>query len=692
MSGLDRAAMRAAEKAHASARMLSSAAIDDELAPTSAKWLAAHLRGCEECRLVADEYRALHDELSGLATPEPPRDLWARTAAGLDAVDRASARRLGRIGLAGMRLSGFARNRSSMSSAMAVAIAVVVVGLSLLSQGPLFVPRAAPSISTNLAVATVAPSAGTQAAVALVDGTSYWVAPENGVYQIKGGTTHCTGSPASCAVTNGNGTVVGSIASKSPVSVVISPSATSAAVWNANKVLILPLTQTAPKTVAIDQLTPRPTTPAATATVTATAAATADLSSPIASVEPDGSAIATAQLAESAAPATPAPPAATPATGPQPTAILDGYKIVGRAPEFSANGVWVAFSARRVTQSAGSDVFVWRIGWERAKVVTTSHADLFAGWFGSQILISEFSELDSGAGTTPTPSAPADATGVPATAAPVARAATIAAISYLYDPASEAVSRIDRLMLMPVVDPMGRYIVYWSGTVAFDTATGLYGPGQGDFYFDAWSNIDLVAAHLGDGGGRSPSPAPTAVASETAPAVVQPSDSASPLALSGEAAGLRVAPVLGGQSSAQLGSSTGLPQRVPVSSAPGTVTSWCVRWDATGQYVAIWVADAGAADVGHVTLLNVIPGTNMLNVDGLLLSTSARSNIQFDNSQFVYTSPTHGGQDKTYLFRLPAVPPAPSAPPETTAPPAAPGSGQPVATGPLPVSTDRPGN
>ena len=690
MSKLDRGAMRAAEKAHASARMLSSTAIDDELAPSSAVWLAAHLRGCDECTLVAEEYRAIHAELRGLATPEPPRDLWARTAAGLDAIDRTSARRPGRVGLSGLRLGGFARNRSSMGSVMAVAIAVVVVGLSLLSQGPLFIPRAAPSTTTNLAVATVAPSAGPQAAVALVDGTSYWVGTENGVYQIKGGATHCTGSPASCAVTNGNGTVVGSIASKTPVSVVISPSATSAAVWNANKVVILPLTQSAPKTVAIDQLTPRPTAPVATAA--ATVSATADLASPAASTAPDGSAIATVQPVESSAPATPVPPAATQATGPQPTAILDGFKIVGRAPEFSANGVWVAFSARRVNQTMGSDVFVWRVGWERAQPVTTSHADLFAGWFGSRILISEFSESNSGAGATAAPSAPAGATDVPATAAPVAgTVATIAAISYLYDPGSEAVRRIDRPMLMPVIDPTGRFIVYWSGTVEFDTATGLYGPGDGAFYFDAWSNIDLVAARLGDGGGQSPTPAPTAVASETAPAVAQPTDAASPVALTGDAASLRFAPVLGGQSSSQHGSSTGLPQRVPVAPAPGTVTSWCVRWDATGQYVAIWVADAGAPDVGHVTLLNVIPGTNLLNVDGLLLSTSARSNIQFDDSQFVYTSPTQGGQDKTYLFRLPAVPPAPSAPPETAAP-AAPGSGQPGATGPLPVSTDRPGN
>jgi hypothetical protein len=485
---------------------------------------------------------------------------------------------------------------------------------------------------------------------------------------------------------------VGSIASKSAVSVVISPNATQAAVWNADKIVILPLTQSAPTTVAIDLLTPRPTALPA-ATPTATPFATADLTTPPASVEPAATAGATTLAPESAAPATPAPSAATPGTDAQPTAILDGYKIVGRAPEFSADGLWVAFSARSANLSSGSDVFVWRVGWERAQVVTASHADLFAGWLGPRVLISEFAASDSGAATPESSAPPADATDAPATLASVAGSATaVTAISYLYDPRTAGVRRIDRPMLMPVVDPTGRYVVYWSGTVELDPSTGVYGPGQGDFNFDAWSNLHLVAAQLGAGGDQTPTPEPTAAASDTPPAVAQPSDSASPVAVSDQAVSGQVAPSLGGLASPQPGSSTGLPQRVPVASAPGAVTSWSVRWNSTGQYVAIWVAKAGATDVGQVTLLNVIPGTTLLNVDGVLLSASARSNIQFDDSQFVYTSPAPNGDGKTYLFALPAVPPAPSATPELTTPPAGSGSGQPAATEQLPVSTDRPGS
>ena len=196
---------------------------------------------------------------------------------------------------------------------------------------------------------------------------------------------------------------------------------------------------------------------------------------------------------------------------------------------------------------------------------------------------------------------------------------------------------------------------------------------------------------MGGNDAGAPSPAPTAAPSE-APTAAQPSNSASPLATSDQSVGSPIAPAPAGQPSLPPDSSTGLPQRVPVGSVPGIVTSWSVRWDPTGQYVAIWVADAGVTDIGQVTLLNVIPGSNLLNVDGLLLSASACSNIQFDDSQFVYTSPGQGGDGKTYLFQLPAVPPTPNAPPEVTAPADESGSGQPTASAPAPDSTDRPGS
>ena len=667
---MTRAAAQAAERAHEKARVLASDAIAFQLPPAEAAWLEKHLSRCAACRAVAGDYRAIHAELRGLAMPEPPRDLWARTSAAMDAVDRRRAARSARTGLAGLmegRFGELARSRSALGSMMAAVAVVLVVGLAMFNQGSIFTSHAAPSQATAVAIASSSPTGGAQSNLAVVDGTSYWVAPENGMYQIKGGAANCTGTPESCAVTNGNGTVVGSIQSKTAVSVVISPNATQAAVWNANKIVILPLAQSAPATVAIDLLTPRPTAPAATtaaataAPVTAppaaTAAATNDVNQPSPSMESGPTAGPTEQSGATPAAATSAPtPAPTP-SGPQPTAILDGYKIVGRAPEFSANGLFVAFSARPVSANSGSDVFVWRVGWERARAVSTNHVDLFAGWLGSRILISEFIRPDAGA-------------------------TTMTAVSYTYDPMSTAVRRIDRPMLMPVVDPTGRYVIYWSGNVRFDAATGLWTPDRGDFYFDAWSNLRLVAAQFG--ASSSPTPEPTALPAVTEAPAAQPTEG-TPAPATDPA----TSPTQAGQPSSPPSEPAELPQRVPVASGPGTVTGWSVRWDSTGQYVAVWVADGGASDVGHVTLLNVIPGTNTLNVGGLLLSAASQSNIQFDASQFVYTSPVKGGDGKTYLFQLPGTPPGPSATPMITAAPTSP-SPSPLATEPAPAPTDSP--
>ena len=674
---LDRSAIRAAERTHEKARMRAAEAIDVDLQPADAAWLSEHLSGCADCRSVAAEYRALHDELRGLASPEPPRDLWARTSAALDGVDRPGARRSGRSVSSRLGLAAF--SRSFLGSAAAVGITVAVAGLSLLSQGPLHVPGPGPADTAGIALATVVPSNGGQAPLTVVDGTSYWIAPENGVYQIRGGAADCTGTAASCAVTRGDGTVLGSIVSKDAVSAVIGPNAEQAAVWTADKIVVLPLTTSAPKTVSIDLLTPQPTftagpsepprvsaAPSAGATSSVEPGST-DSAAPSAgatsSVEPGSTATPSAPETEN--PATPPPTATTPATvAAQPTAILDGYKVVGRAPEFSADGSWVAFSARPADLSVGSDVYVWRTGWERAQAITTSHADLFAGWFGQRILISEFATGGSGD----------------------------AASSYVYDPVSAAVTRIDRQLLLPAVDPTGTYLVYWSGKVAFNSATGMWEPGQGDLYFDEWANLALVPAQFGETVGQ-PTPKSTATPSEKTAASTKPSDGASPAVTApGESASGEASLAAGDQVSATPEPSVSLPQLLPVALGPGTVRNWTIRWDSSGRYLAIWVADPSSTDAGHVTLLAVDPNTRLLNTAGPLLSAPARSNIAFDDTDLVYTSPTQGGDGKTYIVPLPEVPPTSPVTPVATVPSDSSGSGEPPSGDSTPIPSDRPGN
>ena len=69
------------ETSHDRARALTSAEMLEPLAGDEAGWLGRHLEACAECRRDREAFLADRALLRGLRerTPEPPRDLWART-------------------------------------------------------------------------------------------------------------------------------------------------------------------------------------------------------------------------------------------------------------------------------------------------------------------------------------------------------------------------------------------------------------------------------------------------------------------------------------------------------------------------------------------------------------------------------------------------------------------------------------
>ncbi len=584
---MDRSARRIAERAHERARELASESIDGRLSPVDGAWLAEHLQTCSDCRSVAAEYQALHDELRGLDQPQPPRDLWARTSAGLDRVDssRRTARRAGPLGF----LSG---SRMSLLTAGAVGFTVMLAAVSLFSNGPIHISQPSTAAS-GMAGGTVVPNGGDVGPVAVYGNNGYWInSSETGVYQITSSSAQCSGSSDRCAVTNGGGKVLGSIASKSAVSVALNADAGSAAVWTSDKVVVLPLGSTS--TVSIDKLTPRP--------AAGTPLATEQASPP--QVTP-----ATSSEATSA-------PSAPASVGP--VAILDGYAVVGRAPEFSPDGVWLAFAARPADKSAGPNIYVWREGWDRALRVTSSGADYFAGWFGRFILITEFVKALDVATPAPTESVSPEETSTPAAAQQ-----SSAFVSFLYDPRAGSVQQIDRQMMLPAVDPTGKYLAYWSGRVQLNVSTGLWEPIGGDLYFDAVQDLNLLPGQFGQ-----PGPVPSA----------QPGESGA----------------------------VGPGQLLPVAS-PGGVVSWLVRWDSTGKYLAVWVGDASGDDSGRVTLFGVDRDSGTVDTSRALLSAIARTNFGFDGRSFVYTSPAKGGDGLTYIVEIPKAVPTASPSPSPSA-------------------------
>src|ERR1035437_2962686 len=139
--------------AHERARMLAAESVDVELEPQDTDWLDGHLSVCADCRAVSDEYREIHAELRSLDMPEPPRDLWARTAAALDEVDTSA-----RYHAPGRTRGSQASRRPLVGTTVAVALVLLVTAVSVMSQSPVVNPGPASGAPGVVALASTSNS------------------------------------------------------------------------------------------------------------------------------------------------------------------------------------------------------------------------------------------------------------------------------------------------------------------------------------------------------------------------------------------------------------------------------------------------------------------------------------------------------------------------------------------------------
>jgi hypothetical protein len=102
-----------------------------------------------------------------------------------------------------------------------------------------------------------------------------------------------------------------------------------------------------------------------------------------------------------------------------------------------------------------------------------------------------------------------------------------------------------------------------------------------------------------------------------------------------------------------------LPELLPLSAAD-SVESWVVEWDPAGAHVAVWVADAGSQTVGVVSLFAIDRGSGLVATNGPLFAARGLPSVQFDAGLLVYTTPSDGGDGKTYLVPVPQTPATPS--------------------------------
>lgn len=498
--------------AHERARARAAERLDGPLGLAESTWLDEHLAGCPACASIAASYvsdrqalRALRDQ-----QPEPPRDLWARTAAAIEQLSNESNESAisdgEPVSVRGRGLRGL-----PVGAMSAVVVVVVVVGATLLSNGirPRSIatapgaPGGAPSAAASVAPEVATDGGAEPTPFKVGAGDVAWVdAGPDGLavstVQVEQvcpaeGSSGCPAiqdrDAAFLGLTSTPRTLIGSPSKQQAVAIGKAPE-------SGDEVIVVQL----PK-----RSTAASSSPAPAGSVEPSTAATIEPSEAAESVAPSPSITVQASASASAL------------KSPEPTkaaelAIARGILVVGESAAFSADGSWFAFTARPSDASRGPDVWVWKVGDPEAQRLTDDGASYFASWSGDRAVVSR----------------PADP------AADVSEPSSV-----VIDPSTgdeQSVGDVWR----PMVDPSGRFAIGWRGTLEHAEDPLLWTPARGRLELRTWS-ID------GDAGAPDGSE----------------------------------------------------DHRVVADSAH---RDFDVRWDETGEWVAVWIGDERDPATGRLTL------------------------------------------------------------------------------------------
>lgn len=644
---------------HERARAWISERMDAPLEGLREAALEAHLAACPDCRDVENDYRANAGALRRLASPLPPRDLPARTLAALEV----EARRLRPpraapvLQLRDARRSGGMAFGSLLTVALVAVVGVLLAGPVVQIPGPdagatpfaiapvdlafvgtqgnvvrlyhtrldracpagnvscaQFGPQADQVVELPRAAAVSALAidpAGRRAAIAARSGigtsTTYYVFELDGTLPPVAG---ASGGPGPSDLTSTTAPASGSPSIRPDRTVRPTGSARPKATSGSAVVATPPRPSASPRS-------PKPSTPASTSTASAghdgavaakssttpahasARPSTERSASPVASratgVDAGAGALESGVSASAGASGLILPgsggsssPDITSLPAVQAHAILQEVIPTGSSAAWSPDGSTLAFSAMPADGSAGSDIYTWHPGDPLALPITTDHASTFASWAGDRIV---------GSSLVPEPADPAVA--IPQ--------------SFVLDPVTgEQLAIAGSSLWLPSVDPTGRYVVAWTGTV--DVAGTAPVPGQGRLVFASWSTLDPfgnagvspaagptgsyapAASALESSGAASSSPTSSAPASREARSSATISTDASP------APSPAVTPPVESPSASAFPWSAAVPQPIDPSPQPSGLADWTVGWTTDGSAFAVWESTTVGADTGMLSL------------------------------------------------------------------------------------------
>jgi hypothetical protein len=234
----------------------------------------------------------------------------------------------------------------------------------------------------------------------------------------------------------------------------------------------------------------------------------------------------------------------------------------------------------------------------------------------------------------------------------------------------------------PVVDPTGRYVVFWSGTLGFDFASYAWTPLDGRLEIAPWTSLLPTVAPGSPATSFDPfdpfatpaplatdafgSPLPTVPATPTPELTPTPTPEPSPTpeptptptispatevlppgsiqSPPGEAtpSPTPFTPLLGPE---PLPTSSGMPE--------GWIRDWDVRWDPSGTRLAVWSADPLDAGLGRLSLLTIDGPTGRVDLAGsLLIDAPALAGFSIAEGRIAWATPPGQDGDGSRLFVL----------------------------------------